>query len=724
MSKKNNKKRKNSGESPGRKTISAGQIKESVLHLFRQQSGKPWSIRQMIQTLGVRDKKSKNLVSEVAFRLEDEGIISRNRDGRFVSQQMPSALVGVVDHVNSRFAYIICAELDDDVYVKTDDLEFAVDGDTVKFELSGKFHGKKHREGRVTEIVQRKKDEFVGKLQLSKRFAFVIPDNRKIHNDIFVYPEHINNATTNDKVIVKIDRWHDRTNKSPVGKVVRVLGKAGENEAEIHSIMAEFDLPFTFPEEVISESDKISETIPEKEIAARKDFRGVTTFTIDPEDAKDFDDALSIKFLENGNYEIGVHIADVTHYVKEETILEKEAYTRATSVYLVDRTVPMLPEKLSNALCSLRPNEDKLTFSAVFEMENSGKIVNEWFGRTVIHSDRRFSYEEAQAVIEAGVGDYCKELKIFNDLAKLLKNKRYKNGAINFETIEVKFKLDEQGKPLGIVPKIRKDAHKLIEEFMLLANKRVAEFIFGQKTESGRKTFVYRTHDSPNEEKLHNFTLFAKKFGHKIDLTDENLSSTLNKLIDEIEGKPEQNVLTSLAIRSMAKAKYTTAANGHFGLAFPHYSHFTSPIRRYPDMMVHRLLAHYLKGGKSVEQDKYEPMCVHSSDMEKRAADAERASIKYKQVEFMSMAADKVFDGIVAGVTEWGIYVEIIETKCEGMVRLADLNDDFYEFDEQNYRIIGRNNKRMITLGDEVKVKVTNTDIDRRTIDLEFANEK
>ena len=722
-----NKKKRNSsggGKAPGRSTTSPAQIKESVLQLFRQQSGKPLSIRQMIQTLGLRDKKSKNLVSEVAFRLEDEGIVSRNRDGRFVSQQMPSALVGVVDHVNSRFAYVVCEELDEDVYVKTEDLAFAVDGDTVKFELLGKFHGRKHQEGKVIEIVQRKKDEFVGKLQLSKRFAFVIADNRKFHADIFVYPEHINDAQTNDKVIVKIERWHDRTNKSPVGKVIRVLGKAGENEAEIHSIMAEFDLPFVFPEHVIAESEKIQEAISQKEISARRDFRDITTFTIDPEDAKDFDDALSIRYLDNGNYEIGVHIADVTHYVKEETILEKEAFTRATSVYLVDRTVPMLPERLSNALCSLRPNEDKLTFSAVFEIDKTGKVENEWFGRTIIHSDRRFSYEDAQAVIEAGEGDYAKELEIFNTLAKLIKKKRFKNGAINFETVEVKFKLDEQGKPLGIVPKVRKDAHMLIEEFMLLANKRVAEFVFGQKSEQGRKMFVYRTHDSPNPEKLNNFTMFAKKFGHKMDLTDENISSSLNKLIDEIEGKPEQNVLTSLAIRSMAKAKYTTTANGHFGLAFPHYSHFTSPIRRYPDMMVHRLLDHYLKGGKSAEADKYEPMCVHSSEMEKRAADAERASIKYKQVEFMSMAADKIFDGIVAGVTEWGIYVEIIETKCEGMVRLADLNDDFYEFDEQNYRVIGRNNKRMITLGDEVKVRVTGTDIDRRTIDLEFAEEK
>ena len=722
MSKK--KKTNSTSGAPGKWKTSPGQLKENILQLFRQQSGKAWSIRQMIQTLGVRDKKSKNSVSEVTFRLEDEGIIKRNPDGRFVSKEMPKTLQGVVDHVNSRFAYIICEELDEDVYVKTEDLSFAVDGDTVKFELMGKFHGKFHPEGRVVEIVQRKKDEFVGKLQLSKRFAFVVADNRKIHVDIFIHPEHILGANSNDKVIVKVDRWHDKGNKSPVGKVIRVLGKAGENEAEIHSIMAEFDLPFTFPEEVIAESEKIKEVIPEKEIEIRRDYRGVTTFTIDPADAKDFDDALSLRWLNNGHYEIGVHIADVTHYVREETILEKEAFRRATSVYLVDRTVPMLPEKLSNALCSLRPNEDKLTFSAVFEMDPNAKVVNEWFGRTIIHSDRRFSYEEAQAVIEAGIGDYSKELELLNKLAKALKVKRFKQGAINFETVEVKFKLDEQGKPLGIVPKIRQDAHKLIEEFMLLANKRVAEYVFAQKSENNRKTFVYRTHDAPDPEKLNNFTIFAKKFGHKLDLTDENLSTSLNKLIDDIEGKPEQNVLTSLAIRSMAKAKYTTKANGHFGLAFPHYSHFTSPIRRYPDMMVHRLLALYLKGGKSVEEAKYEPMCVHSSEMEKRAADAERASIKYKQVEFMSMAADKIFDGIVSGVTEWGIYVEIIETKCEGMVRLSDLNDDYYEFDEQNYRVVGRNNKRMITLGDEVKVRVTNTDIDRRTIDLEFAEEK
>lgn len=723
MSKKK-KKRNTSPASERRKTSSAGQIRESVLQLFRQQSGKAWSIRQMIQTIGVRDKKSKNLVSEVTFRLEDEGVIRRNPDGRFVSREMPKTLQGVVDHVNSRFAYIICEELDEDVYVKTEDLKFAVDGDTVRFELAGKFHGRFHPEGRVTEIVQRKKDEFVGKLELSKKFAFVVPDNRKIHVDIFVHPEDIRDARGNDKVIVKIDRWHDRTNKSPVGKVVRVLGKAGENEAEIHSIMAEFDLPFTFPEEVLAEAEKISETIPQEEIDKRRDFRGITTFTIDPEDAKDFDDALSVRSLDNGNFEVGVHIADVTHYVKEETILEKEAYRRATSVYLVDRTVPMLPEKLSNVLCSLRPLEDKLTFSAVFEMDKNAKVVNEWFGRTIIHSNRRFSYEEAQAVIETGAGDYAKELELLNTLAKKLRDKRYQMGAINFETVEVKFKLDEQGKPLGIVPKIRKDAHKLIEEFMLLANRKVAEYVFAQKSESGHKTFVYRTHDAPDPEKLNNFSLFAKKFGHKLNLTDENLSSTLNKLIDDIEGKPEQNVLTSLAIRSMAKAKYTTKANGHFGLAFPHYSHFTSPIRRYPDMMAHRLLAHYLKGKKSVEEDKYEPMCAHSSEMEKRAADAERASIKYKQVEFMSMAADKVFEGIVSGVTEWGIYVEIIETKCEGMVRLSELDDDYYEYDEQNYRVVGRNNKRMITLGDEVKVRVVNTDIDRRTIDLEFVQEK
>lgn len=462
--------------------------------------------------------------------------------------------------------------------------------------------------------------------------------------------------------------------------------------------MAEFDLPFRFHEKVINESKKIEEEITKEEVNKRWDFRQVTTFTIDPEDAKDFDDAISFRKLESGNYEIGVHIADVTHYVKPGSILDQEAYDRATSVYLVDRTIPMLPERLSNELCSLRPHEDKLTFAAVFEIDDKVKIKKEWFGRTIIHSDVRFSYEEAQVILEKGRGELADELRILNDLAKKLRSERFKKGAVNFETTEVKFKLDEKGKPLAVIPKVRKDAHKLIEEFMLLANRQVATFVYNIKKGKEKNTFVYRIHDYPDPEKVKNFSVFARQFGHKMNVDETSISSSLNKLMSEIEGKPEQNILEQLAIRTMAKAKYSTDVKGHFGLAFEHYSHFTSPIRRYPDMMAHRMLQHYLDEGKHINKNEYEEKCVHSSEREKRAADAERASIKYKQVEFMASAEKKPYEGLISGVTEWGIYVEIIETKCEGMVRLADMTDDFYEFDEKNYRITGRKNRKVYTL--------------------------
>ncbi|HNP07247.1 MAG TPA: VacB/RNase II family 3'-5' exoribonuclease, partial [Cyclobacteriaceae bacterium] len=447
-------------------------------------------------------------------------------------------------------------------------------------------------------------------------------------------------------------------------------------------------------------------------------FRDVLTFTIDPEDAKDFDDAISFQKLDNGHYEVGVHIADVTHYVKPGGTLDKDAFDRATSVYLVDRTVPMLPERLSNQLCSLRPNEDKLTFCALFEIDDKAKVYNEWFGRTIIHSNQRFAYEEAQEQIESGKGHLANELQLLNKIALKLRKDRFAKGAVNFETTEVKFRLDENGKPLEVVPKERKDAHKLVEEFMLLANRAVATYVFKMKKGEDKNTFVYRTHDHPNPEKVMDFAQFAKQFGHTLNIEETAVSQSLNKLMADIEGKPEQNVLQQLAVRAMSKAKYTTDAKGHFGLAFPHYTHFTSPIRRYPDMMVHRLLQHYLDGGKSINKKDYEEKCLHSSEREKRAADAERASIKYKQVEFMSMAANKVYGGIITGVTDFGVFVEIIETKCEGMVRLTDMTDDFYEFDERNFRIIGRRRKKIYRLGDKVNVRVKKTDIGRRLIDL------
>nr|WP_236613967.1 ribonuclease R [Nafulsella turpanensis] len=698
-------------------------MKERIQQLLEKNQTRPISTKHIIQKLDLQTKNARATMEAALHKLVKADEVELTSDGRYRSTAQPDEITGKVDFVNPRFAYIISEELEQDAMVNANKLKFALDGDTVRVRLYGSKSSEKRLEGEVIEIIERAREEFVGRIQLSPRFAFVIPDSRKMHHDIFVPNDQIAGARNNEKVIVRITEWPGKS-KNPEGKVVRVLGKAGENEAEIHSIMAEFDLPFEFPKGVETQAKRISENITDEEIAKRRDFRQVTTLTVDPFDAKDFDDALSLRLLENGHYEIGIHIADVSQYVGVGTVLDKEAIERATSVYLVDRTIPMLPERLSNELCSLRPNEDKLTFSAVFEMDQNAQIISEWFGRTIIHSDRRFTYEEAQERIESLQGDFARELTILNTLALKMRAERFSRGAINFETTEVKFRLDEKGKPLEVIPKVRKDAHKMIEEWMLLTNKRVAEFIYNKgKSRKTSPTFVYRTHDSPKAEKLEAFSVFARKFGHQLSTEEEAISASLNKLLTDVEGKPEQNVLETLAIRSMAKAKYTTEPDGHFGLAFKHYTHFTSPIRRYPDMMVHRLLQHYLDGGKSAGKEKYEKLCQHSSEREKRAADAERASIKYKQVEFMQLQEDKVFEGVVSGVTEWGIYVEIVETKCEGMVRLSDMKDDYYEYDEQNYRIIGKSNKKMITLGDKVKVRVTNTDIDRRTIDLEFAKE-
>ncbi len=724
MSKKKKKKFTKPQKSGGRQP-KAQMIKEQLKELFVSNLGTGYSIQQIIKQLKLRDMRSKNLLKEILFGMESRGKITRGPDGRFSSAMEAESIEGRVDHVNPRFAYIICEGVEEDIWVRTDDLKFAIDGDIVRIMITSHAKNGFRAEGRVLEIVQRTKDEFVGRIEVSEKFSFVVPDNKNLHFDVFVYPEKIGKAKHNDKVIVKISRWHDARNRSPLGEVIQVLGQAGENEAEIHSIMAEFGLPFQFPDKIEEAASSIPIKISQREIKGRRDFREVTTFTVDPEDAKDFDDALSIKEVKKGTYEIGIHIADVSHYVTENSILDKEAYERATSVYLVDRTIPMLPEVLSNQLCSLRPNEEKLTFSAVFHIDEDLKISNRWFGRTIINSNRRFTYEEAQQNIESGKGDYAKELILLNDIAKRFRDRRFKHGAVNFETSEVKFKLDEKGKPLEVVPKIRKDAHKMIEEFMLLANREVATYVHQLKHKKGQQqpnTFVYRTHDLPDPEKLDNFSKFSARFGHKLE-TSGDISKSLNKLMSEIEGKPEQNVLEQLAIRSMAKAKYTTDPKGHFGLAFDHYSHFTSPIRRYPDVMVHRLLWNYLEGGDIPDKDPYEKRCIHSSEREKNAADAERASIKYKQVEYMQMMLGQEFDGLVSGVTEWGIFVEIIDTKCEGMIRLADIEGDFYDFDEKNYRVIGRHNKRIITLGDKLKVMVARTDIDRRTIDLDLVQE-
>jgi len=641
-------------------------------------------------------------------------------------QRDGNTVIGTVSLATPRFAFVVREDSDgDDIRVFTDQLRYALDGDLVRVRLRGIRDGR--LTGDVVEVIKRQRSEVVGRLQVQGSIGFVKPDNRKSYFDVMVPPQELGESRNGDKVLVRITEFpdHDGEGRNPVGTIIRNFGAAGENEAEINAIMAEFGLPFEFPTAVEEEADAIPTTISKEEIAKRRDFRDILTFTIDPADAKDFDDALSLRTLDNGNYEVGVHIADVTHYVRLGTELEREGKNRATSVYLVDRVIPMLPENLSNGLCSLRPNEDKLTFSAVFELDEKGKLIDSWFGKTVIHSDRRFSYEEAQERIETNEGDYALEINLLNHLAKKLSAERFRKGAISFETQEVKFRLGEDGKPLGVYVKERKDAHKLIEEFMLLANKRVAEFVFGLKKTKPRFTMVYRTHDAPDPDRLENFALFAQKFGHKLNLSNpKKVSTELNKLSTDVVGKPEQNVIQGLAILSMSKAIYTTEPLGHFGLAFAHYSHFTSPIRRYPDMMAHRLLEYYLNGGKNAAVEPVEDACKHSSAREKLAANAERASIKYKQVEYIGAHIGEEFTGVVSGLTERGIYVEIEANKCEGMVRISDIPGDTFELDKDNYRLVGRGSKRIIQFGDELQVIVTSANLLDRTIDMELVDNR
>ncbi|HAS43977.1 MAG TPA: ribonuclease R [Microscillaceae bacterium] len=700
-------------------TLTVQHFQSKIFAILNKNADRQFAIEELIDILQVNTEKNKVKVIDALEKLAESDQILVDQEGNV--RILLHLIKGTVDFVNPRFAFIVSDETEEDTWVDADHLKFALHGDTVKARLYPNAKGKRP-EGEVLEVLERKTNEFVGKIEIKEKYAFVVADNRRMHMDIFVPQKHINGAKNGDKVIVEILEWHDEKS-SPVAKVKEVLGAPGVNETEMHAIMAEFGLARHFPKEVTADADKIRGRITKVEIKKRRDFREITTFTIDPDTAKDFDDALSIKKLDNGNWEVGIHIADVTHYVKPDSKVEKEGAERATSVYLVDRVVPMLPEKLSNELCSLRPHEDKLTFSAVFELDEHANVHSEWFGRTVIHSDRRFTYEEAQEGIDSGEGDFAAELRLLNDLAKKLTAQRFEKGAMSFETVEVKFKLDENGTPIGLFTKERKDAHKLIEEFMLLANRKVAEFIYkmpvkGSKAESN--TMVYRTHDNPDVDKLKNFSGFAKKLGHDVKLNGKAMTSSLNKLMVAIENTPQQHVLQGLAIRTMAKAIYTTEPTGHFGLAFDHYTHFTSPIRRYPDMMVHRLLQHYLDNGKSVDKGTFEKLCKHSTDMEKRAAEAERASIKYKQVEYMRILndSDKVYDGVVTGVTDWGIYVELEETKCEGMIRMSDLVDDFYQLDEENYRVVGKKTKNVITFGDTMKVRVKSTDLERRTMDL------
>ena len=628
-------------------------------------------------------------------------------------------------------AYFICDEFAEDVFIPTNNLNRALDKDKVKVYVYNRRKGKRP-EGEVISVVERNKTEFVGVIDIQANFAFVSTANPKMYTDIFIPKDKIGEAENGDVVLVTIEDWPKRAD-SPFGSVIRVLGKPGEHNTEIHAILAEYGLPADFPVEVEVYAQKIDTSIQEAEIAKRRDMRDTLTFTIDPKDAKDFDDALSFKKLENGNYEIGIHIADVSYYLEEGTILDDEAYQRATSVYLVDRVVPMLPEVLSNFACSLRPNEEKYTFSAIFEVSPTAQVINQWFGRTVIYSDQRFAYEEAQYIIETKdntipvdvsitgesyvVSDEITEATLkLDELAKILRKKRMANGAISFDKVEVKFNLDAEGEPEGVYFKISKDANHLIEEFMLLANRKVAEYIGKQK-----KTFVYRIHDEPNEDKLIAMQTVIAKFGYKIDFRNKgDISKSLNALMEEVNGKKEQNLIDTLAIRSMSKAKYSTENIGHYGLAFDYYSHFTSPIRRYPDVMVHRLLQYYLDNGASVDEEAYETKCLHCSNMESLATNAERDSIKYMQVKYMQDHQDEEFLGVISGVTEWGIYVEIVSNKCEGMVRIREIKDDYYTFDEKQYALVGATSNSILQLGDEIYVKVKNADLVKKQLDFHF----
>ena len=715
---KHKKKNKNRFKKKKSTPFNKKKLKNAILSILYEEPAKAVNYRQVSSILGIKEPETRKLANIVLQELADDGYLDKISRGKYKLKARTGTANGVVEMQPQGFAYVVSDELERPVIISSRNLKHAMEGDKVRIRLFASR--KKHDlEGEVIEIIERAKSIFVGTVQVSRNFAFLIPAG-KVGFDIFIPKEKLNGAKDGQKAIAEITDWPANA-RSPFGTINEVLGDVGNNDAEMHAILAEFDLPHKFPENVDKAAEKIPMEIPEDEIKKRRDFRHTTTFTIDPVDAKDFDDALSIKPLKNGNWEVGVHIADVTHYVKNNSIIETEARDRATSVYLVDRVVPMLPERLSNGVCSLRPNEEKLCFSAVFEITENAELRKEWFGKTIIHSDRRFTYEEAQEIIESGEGDFNVEMLKLNKLAEQLREKRFKGGSIAFDRIEMKFEIDEKGKPLSVFFKEAKESNKLIEEFMLLANKRVAEFIGKTGDKKKAKTFVYRIHDKPDPDKLVSFNTFIKRFGHGIQLTTPKaIATSLNKLLNEVKGKNEQNVVETLAIRSMAKAEYSTRNIGHYGLAFDYYTHFTSPIRRYPDMMVHRLLERYLDGGRSANEEKYEELCKHSSDMESRAANAERSSIKYKQVEFMQDHVGNIYPGVISGVTDWGVYVEL-ENKIEGMIPIAELDDDFYVFDERNFMLVGRHTHKTYQLGDKISVKVWRTNLERKQLDFRLA---
>lgn len=658
-------------------------------------------------------------LAELAF----DGVLLEVSPGRYKPVQRTVVATGTfVRRANGKNS-VITDEDEEPIFIAERNSMHALNGDRVSVTVAARVRGREP-EARVVEIMERKPQTFIGTLRVDKRNSILVTDSKFLATDILIPRAKLRGGKNGEKAVVRITDWPEDS-QIPFGEVIDVLGAAGDNDTEINAIMAEFGLPYHYPEAVEKAADKIDAGITDEEVARREDMRGVTTFTIDPRDAKDFDDALSIRRLPGGNLEIGVHIADVTHYVTPDTIIDREARERATSVYLVDRVVPMLPEHLCNGICSLRPDEDKLAFSVIFEMDDQARVLSSRIARTVIRSDRRFAYEEAQEVIETGRGDYAKEILKLDELAKILRKERYANGSVEFDRVEVRFEIDEKGHPVRAYFKESKDANKLIEEFMLLANKTVATVIGRPDGRRKAKAFVYRVHDNPDPDRLADFAKLARNFGYKVKSEGSagEINKSINRMLADVKGKGEENFLSTLAIRSMAKAIYTTVNIGHYGLGFDYYTHFTSPIRRYPDMMVHRLLARYLDGGRSVNVQKLEEECKHSSDMEQLAANAERASIKYKQVEFMQDHLGECYAGVISGVTEWGLYVELDDNKCEGLVPVRDLADDFYDFDEKNYSLVGRRNGTRYRLGDPIRVKVARCDLQRKQLDFAVVDE-
>ena len=714
MSKKKEKKEKKAGKRMNKKQLAA-----LLMDFFQKNPNEILSLKYIFEQLRLTTHPLKMLCMDILAEMKDDDYITETDKHKYRLNTHGIEMTGIFQRKSNGKNSFIPDGGGDPIFIAERNSAHAMAGDRVKIAFYAKRRGRS-AEGEVIEILERANDTFVGTLEVAKSYAFLVTENRTLANDIFIPRDKLKGGKTGDKAVVKVTEWPDKA-KNPIGQVVDILGRAGDNTTEMHAILAEFGLPYVYPQAVEKAADRIPDAIPAEEIARREDFRRVTTFTIDPRDAKDFDDALSIRRLSDGLWEVGVHIADVTYYVKEGSLIDKEAEKRATSVYLVDRTIPMLPERLCNYLCSLRPDEEKLAYSVVFQMNDKAEVKDARVVHTVIKSDRRFTYEEAQQIIETGQGDYKDEMLQLDRLAKQLRQKRFAAGAINFDRYEVKFEIDEKGKPISVYFKVSKDANKLVEEFMLLANRTVAEKIGRVPKGKKAKVFPYRIHDLPDPEKLDNLAQFIARFGYKLRTsgTKTDVSKSINHLLDDIQGKKEENLIETVSIRAMQKARYSVHNIGHYGLAFDYYTHFTSPIRRYPDMMVHRLLTKYIdEHGRTVSEKKYEALCEHSSAMEQLAASAERASVKYKQVEFMTERLGQVYDGVISGVTEWGLYVELNENKCEGMIPIRDLDDDYYEFDEKNYCLRGRRKNRTYSLGDPITIRVARANLEKKQLDF------